>query len=559
MVDERLLRLLSALANPDTRSAAAAETAAYVGADACLVFVEDDDVDALLPAPGFAQTLPGGETWRRFLAASRAPGLHRGTVAYPSATHVVPAVAYSCGGMAVVLVGGRRASECIETLEAVGPLLAGTLRGEQAVSAARGELRVAQEQVHRAETLALALDTARSDLERTLRELETVSAAAEAALGRAEEAARAKDEFLAMLGHELRNPLSPIVTALQLMRLKNDSSRERDVIERQVAALSRLVDDLLDVSRITRGKIELQTAPTELSDVVARAVEMSSPELEARQQMLAVDVPRGLLVVADRTRLAQVVANLLTNAAKYSDPGSHVTVTAGRDAEHVLLRVRDEGIGIEPAMIDRIFEHFVQRRQTVDRAQGGLGLGLAIVRSLVTLHGGRVWAHSEGLGKGSEFVVELPLAIGASVPDGTREPAIGALAARHRTERVLVVDDNEDAAAMLSGALDTLGYQVRSAPDGPTALRIADDFQPAIALVDIGLPVMDGYELAQHLRTRWPALRLTAVTGYGQEADRRRAAAAGFDAHLVKPITLEQLEAVFQAFSEAASPARVPE
>jgi signal transduction histidine kinase len=365
----------------------------------------------------------------------------------------------------------------------------------------------------------------------------------------AEEASSAKDQFLAMLGHELRNPLSPILTALQLMNLRGMRSREQEVIQRQVGHLVRLVDDLLDVARITRGKVELRREPVELASVVVRGIELASPLLEQRHQRLAVNVPPdGLTVLADNDRLAQVVSNLLTNAAKYSEPGSQICIEAGRVGDKARLLVRDEGIGIAPDMLDSIFESFVQHRQALDRASGGLGLGLAIVRSLVRLHGGTVRARSDGPGKGSEFEVELPLGDGLAVIEASgdsdrlylHEPVPQAAPC---PDRVLVVDDNQDGAEILAETLRELGHVVEIAHDGPSALEIAQRFRPQLALLDIGLPVMDGYELAGHLRELGP-IRLVAVTGYGQETDRRRSQEAGFSAHLVKPVDLDVLTTV---------------
>jgi PAS domain S-box-containing protein len=370
----------------------------------------------------------------------------------------------------------------------------------------------------------------------------------------AESANRAKDEFLAMLGHELRNPLSPIVTALHLMKLQGPegSERARTVIERQVMHLIRLVDDLLDVSRIARGKVELKREVLELAEVVAKGIETVSPLLEERGHTLAVDVPRrGLLVNADPMRLGQVVMNLLTNAAKYTSSGGRITVRAQGVDDEVVLSVRDTGIGIAPDMLPHVFDLFVQERQAIDRSHGGLGLGLTIVRNLVERHGGSVSAHSEGLGRGSEFIVRLPaVARERASADARDAAAIGASApgADSRGPRVLVVDDNEDAAEVLTLALTLKGYDTRVAHDAPTALRIAAEFLPDVAVVDIGLPVMDGYELASRLRDTpgLEGLRLIALTGYGQESDRRRSREAGFHYHLVKPADVDALEAVME-------------
>jgi signal transduction histidine kinase/CheY-like chemotaxis protein len=383
-------------------------------------------------------------------------------------------------------------------------------------------------------------------------QLRTSEANAHVASTAAREAERRKDEFLAMLGHELRNPLAPIVTALELMRMRGAAGREEQIIERQVGHLVRLVDDLLDVARITRGKISLKRQRLELAHVVARALETVGLLIEQRAHHLEVDVPTGLPLFGDATRLAQIVCNLLANAAKYTDRGGHIAVGGWLEGEQVVLSVRDDGTGIERAALPKIFDAFVQSPQPSDRAQGGLGIGLTLVRSLVALHGGSVEARSEGRGKGSEFVVHLPLAPEAPAIASCPQGAAGALACTPSGHRILVVDDNADAAELLADALRERGHVVSTAEDGPTALRLAETFHPDIAVLDIGLPVMDGYELATKLREMRPApTALIAVTGYGQPEDRARGTAAGFDAHLVKPIELPTLEQAIAGVSES--------
>ena len=360
------------------------------------------------------------------------------------------------------------------------------------------------------------------------------------------DANRAKDEFLAMLGHELRNPLSPMLTALQLLRLQGKTSREHEILERQVAHLTRLVDDLLDVSRITRGKIELRKRATDLADVVARAVEIASPLLEQRRHRLELAVTRGIVANVDADRLAQVIANLLTNAAKYSDAQSRIRVAVDRAGANARIRVEDNGVGIESAMQGRIFDMFVQRPQTIERSQGGLGLGLTIVKSLTELHGGTVRVESDGVGHGSVFTIELP-ALETEARSATSPPSHDPSRTPTRA-RVLVVDDNVDAAEMLAAVLEQMNYEVVTANDGVQALAALERFTPQIALVDIGLPVMNGYELAPRLRALTPQLKLVAVTGYGQEDDRKRSRAAGFDDHLVKPVDFGQLQATLARY-----------
>jgi signal transduction histidine kinase len=370
----------------------------------------------------------------------------------------------------------------------------------------------------------------------------------------AEVANRAKDEFLAMLGHELRNPLSPILVALELMKLKGIGHvlREHAVIERQARHLVRLVDDLLDVARIAQGKIELRRERVELAPLVAQAVETVSSLLEERCHRLTVDVPaQGLQLDADPVRFTQVLSNLLTNAAKYTTPNGSIAVHAEADGTDCVLRVADNGMGIAPAMLARLFDIFVQEPQALDRAQGGLGLGLAIVRSLVSLHGGTVSARSPGPGQGSVFEVRLPLAtdtVAAGPPAAASRTELPGLPAAQR-RRIMLVDDNADMLDALSELLVLQGHEVHALSDPASALKEAERLQPDLAILDIGLPGMDGYELAAELR-RLPLLedlRLVALTGYGQVADQHRSAAAGFSAHLVKPVDPDQLAALIES------------
>ncbi|MEY4581546.1 MAG: Sensor histidine kinase TmoS [Pseudomonadota bacterium] len=363
----------------------------------------------------------------------------------------------------------------------------------------------------------------------------------------AERASRTKDEFLAMLGHELRNPLAPITTAIELMKLTAPASLdyERAIIERQVKHLVRLVDDLLDVSRSAHGKFLLVREEIEVIDIVTSALQQVDLLLEERRHHISTTVPKGLWVSGDRVRMLQVFSNLLMNAAKYTEPGGQIEISARREADLVHITVKDNGVGIAPELLPHVFEVFVQASQSIERTQGGLGLGLAIVRNVVELHGGKVFAHSLGAGRGSEFRVELPSSNGdsASVPIQTVTTSTVPSGIK-----VLMVDDNEDALDLLHHALSLAGYDAHTAYDGAEALRLAEQLKPDIALLDIGLPGMDGYELARRLRTLpfATALKLVAITGYGQPSDRERTHAAGFDEHLVKPVLVDQVKAVLE-------------
>jgi len=391
--------------------------------------------------------------------------------------------------------------------------------------------------------MAVAIDI--SELVQARRVLEQSNAERAKLLEELQTASQAKDEFLAMLGHELRNPLSPIVTALQLMKLRGDiqSSKEQAIIQRQVDHLIRLVDDLLDVSRITRGKVELRNESVEIAQVIARAVEMASLLFEQRQHRLTIDVATtGLAWCGDATRLAQVVANLLTNAARYTNPGGEVQLRAMHESGQVVISVKDNGRGLSAELRPRVFELFFQGHRGPDRAEGGLGIGLALVKNLVELHGGTVEAHSDGPDRGSEFIVRLPLNRSRQAVSIIEEPRLGVRGTSSVPCRVLVVDDNADAADMIAMLLRSSGHNVVVAHDPAQALRLVNDFEPDVALLDIGLPVMDGYELAEELRRRLKGrCHIVALTGYGQEADRKRSAASGFDGHLVKPVHGETL------------------
>jgi len=376
---------------------------------------------------------------------------------------------------------------------------------------------------------------------------------------------RRKDEFLAVLAHELRNPLAPVRTAVDTMWLRpiEDATvlQCRDVIGRQVEHLTRLVDDLMDVSRITRGNIRLERKPVEIADIVRRAVETHQPLLVSRHHQLVVELPPEPLVVeGDVTRLAEAVGNLLNNAAKYTEEKGRITlrVTASASSRDVRISIKDTGLGIPPEMLPSVFEMFTQIDHTLHRSQGGLGIGLALVRELVEMHGGRVEGFSDGLGKGSEFVLTLPLrpdlvvaaAAAARVPAPIDDSGLPC--------RILVVDDNRDAAQSLAVMLRLSGgeVEVETAHDGAQALRIAERFRPSLVLMDIGMPGMSGFDVARRIRSQpWGSrVRLVAQTGWGQDQDRQRAHEAGFDEHLTKPIDYLALMQLMPGRLPAAAP-----
>ena len=357
---------------------------------------------------------------------------------------------------------------------------------------------------------------------------------------------RRKDEFLAMLGHELRNPIAPVTTALQIMRIHESEpsrvARSREIVERQIEHMTRLVDDLLDVSRITRGKIELREQSLLLSSVIEQAVESARPLIDERGHRIALDLPtEPVTFLADPARLAQVFANLLNNAAKYTDVGGRIWLCAQVQGSELVVVVKDDGPGLTKELRTHAFDLFMQGPQTRARARGGLGIGLTLVRRLVELHGGTVEALSEGPGKGTEFVVRLPLRL-PPLADGA--PATAAVAAAVPRRRILVVDDNVDAAEALAELLRDFGHEVATAHDGTRALDHARLHRPDIVLLDIGMPEMDGYEVAKRIRGELglaDAL-LIALTGYGEDRDRRLAREAGFDQHVTKPVDASKLE-----------------
>ena len=361
-----------------------------------------------------------------------------------------------------------------------------------------------------------------------------------------EEADRRKDEFLAVLSHELRNPLNPIVNAVAVLRLAHANPAQvrwaSDVIDRQARHLARLLDDLMDVARITRNKIELRLQPVQLGAVVEMAAEATRASFEANAQALEIDVPtEPIWLQADPARLAQVIGNLLNNAAKYTDPGGKVGLSVARRSDEVVISVRDSGVGIAAEDLSRLFEMFTQLRAAGGRAGGGLGIGLALVRALVDMHGGRVEARSEGPGKGSEFIVTLP----AGEPPA--EAAANAAAAKAPPSppalRILVADDVADSMESLGIGLRILGHEVRTAADGNEALAVAAAFHPHMAILDIGMPGLNGYEVAQRIRKQpWGRdMLLVALTGWGQREDVKRAQAAGFDHHMTKPADFDTL------------------
>lgn len=530
---QQLRPLIDALASEAAREQAAQALADHVGANRLMLLVQDPELGVMLPAPGMRKTLVAGPSWRALLQRCLDEPQLQGRVELDGREWHAHACVES--GCAFVLLCETPCPFPPELLESL-PLLAAVLRAQQALGIGTAEAADAREAAARAQQLAAALDAARASAAELNRQLRMEH--------------QRKDEFLAMLAHELRNPMAPVITAIEV--LKRGGPRDVDRRDRQLAVMSRqmqqlthLVDDLLDISRVSRGLIELRREVLSIQEVIAAAVEASRPLIDSRRHMFRVDLlADDLHVSGDRVRLIQVLSNLLNNAAKYTDPGGELVVCVEGAAGQVAVRVRDNGRGIPAEMLKTVFDLFTQVPGSLDRAPGGLGLGLTLVRTLVELHGGSVEARSEGIGRGSEFVVTLPLV----APVRAAPVRLEAPPEERLGTGILVVDDNVDAAETLAEILRLMGVRVSVAHDGAQALALgARDPHPQLVLLDIGLPGMDGYETAREWRKRFGSkARLVALTGYGSADDRRRTAQAGFDGHLVKPVTVDLIETLLR-------------
>jgi len=539
-----LLPLLARFAEASSRAEAAAQLATRLGVDRVLVYVRDPELGVLLPAPGLPQTVAAGPRWRAFLRSCAGAGTFHGEVESEGAKARVTAYVHESGRYALVLFGDEPDSRVLaETLETL-PLIGGIARAEHEAVLSRAEAEVARATGRHANDLAVALDGARASMEKALEESARLNA-------ELQEADRRKDEFLAMLGHELRNPMAAMAGALEVMRARPDDlenvARARAVIERQAEQLARLVDDLLDVARVTRGKIVLRPEVVDVAAIALRAIEATQAFADSKQHEIELAVRQPAYTRADCARLEQMLTNLLTNAAKYTDSGGHIRIVVDREGEDVTIAVSDDGIGIPADLMPRIFDAFLQVEPSIDRGAGGLGVGLTVVRRLAQLHGGSVDAVSE-LGKGSTFTLRLPAVAAPPLPTAAAVPAATGVAAGAK-KRVLVVDDNVDSGEMLVALLENWGHEAFHAVDGVSAVAMAHELTPDIVLLDIGLPGMDGYEVAARLRLD-PATqhaRIVAVSGYGQDSDRIKSRAAGCDEHLVKPVDLAVLGRVIAA------------
>lgn len=525
--------LIDSLAHEAGRESAAKALALAMGACHLLLFIRDPELDVMLPAPGMPKTLAGGESWRALVRRLRDEPETTAADVEVLGGHWT-ARATTQGGCAFVLLGERQLPEWPAEFREALPLLCEVVRAQQALRIGEAEAADATHAAQRAHQLAVALEAARASAAELNRRLRLEH--------------QHKDEFLAMLAHELRNPMAPVLTGIDVLgRLPPGDTARRDrqlqIMHRQMQQLTHLVDDLLDVSRVSRGLIELRREVLPLDEVLAAAVEATRPLIVSRRHMLREAGRIGFHVSGDRVRLVQVFSNLLSNAAKYTQPDGRIDISAACERGTVVVRIRDNGAGIPREMLQAIFEMFRQVPGSLDRAPGGLGIGLTLVRTLVELHDGRVEAQSEGPGHGSTFIVSLPLVEGVAARVERKERTSQPVVSLH----VLVVDDNIDAAETLSEVLRMMGARVSVAHDGAEALQLAAGSHPDLVLLDIGLPGMDGYETAREWRRRFgTGARLVALTGYGSTEDRRRSLRSGFDEHLVKPVTVDVIQALIQ-------------
>lgn len=546
------LRAAVELADPPRRTAAARELARLCGADDLIVFVRDPVVGRSLPAPGFPQTLRGGRSWLELVAAATEGGDVAGMVENARGEPCPAAAIGSPDGTVAVLVGLANAEPGRRVLKTVLPVLGALFRAEAAAARAIAESSMARQTATQAASLAAKLDATRAELQH--------------ALSVAETAARARDDFLATVSHELRTPLTSIIGWIQLLRAdRNAASLEQglDTIDRNARAQSRLIEDILDFSRINAGRLRLNIQPLDLRDVIEAVIEVVRPAADAKGVRIerVLDSEAGL-VSGDIDRLQQVVWNLLSNAVKFTQRGGKVHVRLERVNSHCELTVADTGEGIDPKFLPYVFDRFSQADSSSTRAHSGLGLGLGIVRHLVELHGGTVQAFSAGLGLGATFAIRLPLRIArhdtaaAVVPQGDRT-------ALHESKKghgdltgigVLIVEDNDDARKLLQTILTRAGAAVEAAESVATALRLIAGSLPDIIISDIEMPGEDGYSFIRRLRLEEPPLRdvpAIALTAYARTVDRLRALSAGFQTHMSKPVEPADLLATVKSLLPA--------
>lgn len=554
MIPIELTAMFVQLHEPQERAAGARALAAWAGAAKVVLFGKDREIGLFLPALGTAQTLRGGTVWQAYLRECTPDGTPA-LATLPDPDDGEPAAAFgiidTAGLAALVFIGGCPGAEKLQAIKALLPMLGSMLAVERTAMAAQGHANAARDSSKRAKALNAALDINRRELQSAYQLAESELVSRREAETRLRVADRRKDEFLAMLAHELRNPLAPISGAAQLLKLVHQGLPQVDkatgTILRQIAHLTSLVDDLLDVSRVTRGLVSIQREVVDLKTVVHNAIEQSKPLIEARGHSLKTNlVLAPALVYGDRIRLVQITTNLLNNAAKYTPHEGSIEVSLNIVGQTVHLSVSDNGTGIPADFVPDIFELFSQVERTPDRSQGGLGLGLALVKSITVLHGGEVTVHSAGLGQGSTFTITLPRVIAANdlSDNATGATKINRMA---RKRRVLLVDDNVDAVEALAELLNAMGHEALPISDPMLAEDAATSLNPDAFILDIGLPGMNGYDLARKLRSQHTSSLFIALSGYGQAHDKTMGKSAGFDHYFVKPLQVEKLQAVLEA------------
>ena len=551
MISFELIHIFTQLQQPETRQQGLKALATTMNATEVFIFGKDVEIGIFLPAQGLPQTLRDGVQWHAFLKQVEQNTFLMSILPAPDGSERLAYGIADVSGFAIlVFLGIELQVEQRDQIAAILPLLSAKLVIERTAQSAAGHAAVARDANRLASSLNVALEVNRRELQKAfeLGERELVSRrAAEEELRKAD---RRKDEFLAMLAHELRNPLAPISTAAELLTLFLHDEKKvlqvSEIIKRQVGHMTKLVDDLLDVSRVTRGLVQLQKEELDLKEIVSLAIEQARPLIDAREHAfnLRFDTQQ-LKIVGDRTRLIQALSNVLNNAAKYTPKGGEITLRIeGRDTR-IKICIEDNGIGIESTLLPNIFDLFTQAKRTPDRSQGGLGIGLALVKNIVGMHGGHVDVLSQGAGKGSIFSIELPRLENESSFDKLKnceEKADAEIA-----KRVLIVDDNLDAAKSLAWLLEAQGHYVTVKEDARSALGEVEKNGYQLFILDIGLPDMSGYELLRRLRQHSSLKNaiFIALTGYGQAHDRALSDAAGFDYHFVKPITPQQLAKIF--------------
>ncbi|MDB5320113.1 MAG: Hybrid sensor histidine kinase/response regulator [Phycisphaerales bacterium] len=529
------LRIVAGLTQPDRRREVARELAVRAGAEDLIIFIVDAQVEALLPAPGFMQTLPGAREWRTFLNECVERRQCDGHVPFPHADTPIRATAIAAeDGSVLVLLGGVPRMNVAQDLCMLLPLLAAAFRGERMAAIAEGQAKVAREAAGQAKLLAASLDKARQALHHALRNAEAASATATAAN-------LAKDQFLAVLSHELRTPLTPVLTATHM--LQTDPSMPPDaratiaMIRRNVQLETRLIDDLLDLTRVSRGKLQLQLATVDLHETIAHVIEICESDLRTKQlrftQRLGAQAYR---VRADSARLQQIIWNLLKNAIKFTPEGGSIELSTDNTADgRIAVRVQDTGVGIDPASLPNIFDAFQQGGEDVTRLFGGLGLGLSITKALVDAHGGALTAVSPGKGRGSTFAVILPTTQDVATPPQMAVNPRSSGARPPKSGHILIVDDHADTSRIMARLLSRQGFTVRTADTVAGALKTAGAESFDLLISDIGLPDGSGLDLIRQLRATTP-IKGIALSGFGMDEDVERSHAAGFVEHLTKPI-----------------------